>query len=339
MSDKPTYDLSAVGPHRRTEVLRRIRILDQYIAGEITSENAIAELGMSNPSFWRLLGVWRKSRRPEMIGASGRQIKPRIKVSDEQKRLIEELLQEHPDERMTNFVRLAIETGLKRGIDMPGETLIARHVGDVRRALGLRPAGVHDLILVACAIDLPVLHPRYHRTASPLMSVLLDVGRTPVVLGLALTHDERTPALAARTILDAIARAEAPRSEPVREMPLPIGDGADWKELANAVSDCGLPVRLEALRPRSATAITPLLGTRPGGMRLFVNRTGKTADKRFQRLRPFAQTIELDAAEEMIKGRLRLAFPGERMAITNDAEARGRLSVALQRIVASEGHA
>ncbi len=334
MHDSMPMDLSAVGPHRRTEVLRRIEILDRYLSNEITSERAIEDLRMSAPSFWRLLRAWRQSRRPELIGASGRLRKPRIPVIETQRRLIEEAERNGADDPVAKVVARALKLGTERGIAMPGETNVANHVMDLRRERGLRPRGVHDLVLVMCAVDLPIVHPRLAVTAAPLMSVLVDVGMVPVVLGLALAHDLPTPALAARTVLDAIARAEAPRPTPVRRIHLPGGASPIWNEIADAASACGLNVQVDALKPRSARAVTPLLGARPGGIRLFPDQTGRAAEQRVRPLRSGSHTIGLIEAEELLKGRFRLAFPGTRMVITDDAEARGRLSTALQQISA-----
>jgi hypothetical protein len=337
MDDVTSIDLSAVGPHRRTEVLRRIGILDQYLSGEMTSTEAIEGLAMSEPSFWRLLRTWRQSRRPELIGASGRQRKPRFPMCDLQKRVLELAERSAPSDHVKRVVGRALKLGIADGVEMPGETNIAKHVLDVRRARGLRPDGVHDLVLVMCAVDLPIVHPRLMTTASPLMSVLVDIGKVPVVLGLALAYDGPTPALAARTVLDAIARAEASRPVPVRSFHLSGGPCPAWRDVADAVAACGVDVHVEEMRPRSARAITPLLGARPGGIRLFPDRTGRTAEKRTRPLRPGGQTIGLPEAEELLKGRFSLAFPGPRMTISDDAEAKGRLSSSLQRIAAASG--
>ncbi len=192
------YDLSSVGPHRRTEVLRRISLLDAYIAGEITSKQAIEDLEMSAQSFWRMLQVWRRSGRPELIGGSGRLRKPRIPIKDDQKRIIEEADLADPSRPVKHVVAHSLELGASKGVKMPGDSNIAKHVNDIRRSRGLRLPGVHDLIMLICAVDLPVVHPRLKATSSPLMSLLVDVGEVPVVLGLALTHDEPSPGLAAR---------------------------------------------------------------------------------------------------------------------------------------------
>lgn len=330
MSSGSPYDMSAVGPHRRAEVLRRIRVLDAYLAGEIASPEAIAELGLSVPTFWRLLRVWRQSKRPDLIGASGRERKSRIPVTPDQKKIIEEVERTHPQTPIKQLAALCLELAAVRGVEMPGGKNIRNYAGEYRRSHGLRPPGVHDIILGFCAIDIPIEHPE-HGVIAPIMSILLDVGEAPIVLGLSLTLGEPTPALAARTVLDGIARADCPRITPARLVELPLGTDPTWQALANATSDAGLPTKTQLLRPRSGQKISALLGKRPAGIVLFPNLTARTAGERIIRMRP-GDPISLENAETMLKARLARAFPGMRMAITNDAEARGRLSARLHDI-------
>ncbi len=332
MKNSSPYDLSHVGPHRRHEVLRRIRILDAYIAGEITGRQAMTDLDLSEPTFRRLLRIWRATRKPELIGASGRVRQPRVPVTSEQKHIIEEVERTHPDKPIKQLVQLCLDLGRDRGVPMPGIKNTSSYARQYRRERGLRPEGVHDLVLGFCAIDLPIAHPRYGIIA-PIMSVLLDVSNVPVPLGVALSQDEPSPALAARTLLDAIARAEAPRQVPAHEFQLPTSTSAGWNELARSVEDAGLNTRQLPLKPRSARRVTDLLGKRPGGIELFPDLSSRPANQRTIRLRP-GQPIAIRDAEELIRGRLRTALPGHRMEITNDAEARGRLSAVLQLIAA-----
>lgn len=243
MPDDSRYDMSEVAPHKRQEVLRRIEIIESYLSGQITSNLAVEKLGMSVPSFWRLLRAWRKGKRPGDIDGSGRNPKPKRPISEDAKRIIEEAEQSLAEASFAKVVERAMKLGRERGVTMPTEKKITTHAKESRRSRGLRPEGISDLVLEFCAIDVPTLHADLGPVA-PIMCVLVDVRRTPVILGLTLEFEGRTAAQAARTIADAIARADTGRAMDVHEFQLPDFSGQEWTILETSLTNLGFAIRI-----------------------------------------------------------------------------------------------
>lgn len=80
-------DLSDIDPERRREVMRRVAILDRYLAIQIpdaVDDVAFAgEMGVGVGQFLRLARIWRESRRPELLpGARGRRRAGRTGISE-----------------------------------------------------------------------------------------------------------------------------------------------------------------------------------------------------------------------------------------------------------------
>lgn len=329
------YDMSGVAPHRREEVRRRIEIVDRFLDGEISRDEACEKLAMSQASFYRLYRAWRTSRRADLVGSSGSKRKPNYPVSDEQKKVIEDAEDALSDSSMTKVVARAFELGKDRGVKMPGRANIRNHASELRRARGLLPAGVTDIVLEFCALNVPVVHPTGGLVA-PIMCVLIEVSQAPIVLGLTLSLDGRSPQQAALTLLDAIARADSERDRPIRRLELPENGSESWAVLREALEDAGVVVRSTAIRPRaSPLTVVKLLGKRPAGIELLPNFTGRSAAERAVRIKWRGDPIELHDAEDLVGGGFRNAFPGRRPTIVRDADVRGRLSTVLQR-VASE---
>lgn len=331
MSGDSLYDMSEVAPHKRKEVLRRIAIVEAYLADEITSSDAVSQLGMSIPSFWRLVRAWRRGKQPGAIGGSGRMSKPKRAIADEAKQIIREAESLLANDSISKVVSFAMQLGRERATRMPSEKMAARYATDCRRGRGLRPDGITDLVLEFCVVDIPACHPTLGLVA-PVMCVLLDVRKTAVVLGLTLAFEGRDAPQAARTILDAIARADSSRLGDVHEFQIPGFEGEAWRGFSRGLEEIGVAVRMEPVRPRSsARGLTKLIGKHPAGLHLLPDLTIRPPAERLLNVQS-GDPIDILDAEHMLRGRFLLHFPGRREALSNNADNRSRLSAFLQKI-------
>ena len=331
MSNERYYDLSGIVPRKRQEVLRRIEIIETYLGGTISSTEAMRRLGVSAPTFWRLLRAWRQSQRPADLGATGHVFKARMPIDEDAEVLIQEAEQLLPGASIRRVVHNVQMLAQQRGVQVPYRRKIEALVQEARRARGLRPEGIVDLVLEFCALDVAVVHPE-HGLVAPVMCALLDVRKGATFLGMTLSFDAGSSSQAARTILDAVARADRPRSAPVRSFTIPNEASSGWPELGAALAGAGLPLSLETVRPRaSARSLVRLLGKRPAGVVLLPDLTRRRPSERLVKLK-FGDPIELPDAEDMLRERFRNFFPGDVEFLCNDAAARSRLTAALQRL-------
>lgn len=332
MSNERYYDLSEIVPRKRREVLRRIKIIDSYIAGTISSAEAMQRLGVSAPTFWRLLRAWRQAQRPAALGATGHVFKARMPIDENAEAIIEEAERGLPGASVRRVVDTVQTLGQQRGVQLPYRKKIEALVQEARRARDLRPEGIVDLVLEFCALDVAVVHPE-HGLVAPVMCALLDVRKSATFLGMTLSFDAGRSSQAARTILDAVARADRPRLAPVRSFTIPDEAGRGWLELGEALVRAELPLALEAVRFRaSARSLVRMLGKRPAGVVLLPDLTRRPPSERLVKLK-FGDPIELSDAEDMLRERFRKFFPGDLEFLSNDAAVRSRLTAALQRLV------
>ncbi|WP_333570868.1 hypothetical protein [Sphingomonas sp.] len=332
MSDISRYDLSGVAPHRQREVLRRVEVLEAYISKEISSSQAIERLGLSVPTFWRLVRAWRNSGRPAELGGSGKAFKGRWPIEAEADMIIQSAVAETPTASVRKIVERACRIAQQNGVAMPGREKIEYRVDEFRRELGLRPHGVADLLLEFCAVRIPVIHAEFGHIV-PVMCVLLDVRQTVKPLGLSLSFEAGDASAAARAMLDAIAQADRPRTSPPRSFSIPAEASGEFADLGTAMMDAGIPVTVEPVRSRaSARRVVRLLGKRPGGIVLLPDLARRSARERVAKL-TFGDPVALTTAEDMIRERFRDAFPGDREFLSNDPKVRSRLTGALQRLI------
>jgi hypothetical protein len=85
-------DLTGVDPERRAETLRRMEVLDRYVAlaspGEEDDAAHASQIGVGVAPFLRLARIWREHRRPALIpGAARRErrpLRPRMAAASEE---------------------------------------------------------------------------------------------------------------------------------------------------------------------------------------------------------------------------------------------------------------
>ncbi|MBD8548834.1 hypothetical protein [Sphingomonas sp. CFBP 8760] len=329
---KEVPGLVGVGPHRQAETLRRVALVTDYVAGRMSSRDAIARLGVSEPTFWRLVRAWRQAGRAEALPGAGSRKRPSFPVSREQAAIVAEAEAAMPAVPISRVVQLALDLGRARGVAMPGVTNVRNCVTAARRGRGLRPAGFAELVLGFCAVGLPVFHPD-HGIVMPTMCLLLDVRISAIPLGLSLSLRPPEAGDAARAFLDAIARADTHDEVIADRLTVPIGEGARWAHLTASLEGAGLAVAAHPLRPRSGRVLSRLLGLRPAGIALHADMTDRAIGSRPYRMRE-GEPLSLDDAEDVMRHRLSDALPGPRRVLVPDAGRRGTLSAAMLGIAA-----
>lgn len=332
MTEDINVDLTKVGPHRRDEVVRRIRVLDDYIAGRKSSADAIAELGLAVSTFWTLVRTWRHSRRPEGLMGSGKERRPRVPVTDRQKDVIAAAERALPLAPVTDVMALARRLAEHAEIDLPGIRNMKATIASLRRHRGLRPEGVIDVLVCHCAVDVPVYVEGVGLVA-PILSLVCEVGVLPIVLGSALSLRGPNAADTARAVLDAIEHADTVRVDTPREVQLMMGDEAGWGELRAGFDETGLSIRRLPTGGRAGREVTKLIGDRPGGLKLKPDLTARDMSRRTVQMPQGGSSVALGDVHEIIRGRLRTAFPGPRRRMLNEADKTARLVERLRKVV------
>lgn len=325
-------DFSKVAPHRRDEIVRRIGILEDYIAGGVTRAEAVAELGMSEVSFYNFLRAWRRTGRPDALVGSGRP-QNRVTPTDEQRRLISDAEAGSPTGSMTAIMARAERLAELRGVELPGVRTMKVLIGEIRRARSLRPDGVLDILVTHCAVNLPVR--AGHLVVAPVLGLVLAIRRRPTILGVSLSLSPPDAFSSARAILDALSSADAPRTEMPAEFRVMTEPEDDWSKLKAALVETDLPLIFTPARPRSWREVTGLIGDRPAGLKLMPDVTSRLADGRTVKVPKGGSDVSLEDAEAMVRGRLKGAFEGPHSAIVADDEAKTSLARHLEILVAN----
>ncbi|USU06621.1 hypothetical protein NF699_08175 [Sphingomonadaceae bacterium OTU29LAMAA1] len=330
--NKTTRDITRVAPHRLAETNRRIDILDRYIRGEIASAEAMEQLQIARSTFFLLAKIWRATGRPEALLGSGR-LKAAATSPGERSSSPKPARREKPSASQSRTRARTGQPTSDGGVDrtVSGETDAVA----TGRQRARPPLQVQDrsLVLTFCGVDVPVACEG--GSVAPVAALVLDVRDGPVVLGMALTTETPSPAAAASALLDALTSfdlqaAAAPWSA------LLMGEvGGDWGRLAVALESAGMGTKLEVLPPRSRRwrEATRILGDRPAGLLLKPDLAGRPPAERRARIPKGGSPLGLEDAEDIVRGRLRLAFPGPRRALVADPDMRARLSASLRRLL------
>ena len=303
------YDLSFVAPHRRNEVVRRIRVLDRFAAqpGRAAAERGAAELDLGVTQFYRLAGIWRAGRRPEELTGAGRPRPRRSLASPEQRQIIEAAVAGNPDGVVQAIAARAEELGRAAGVTMPSTNSIRKAIELDRagRLSPMSPAIGADVVVATCAIDIAVTSPGEPSPTMPVATMVIDTRSPPVALGMALSLHDADVSAAARALLDAaMHRVDRPDGGTTV---ISIEEGIDplWTELIKALAAAGLQVQPHARRPRSVmNDAVALLGRKPAGFRLVPGLTRSGPERRRPSIPAGASPISLSEAETLVRSRL-----------------------------------
>ncbi len=311
MENDSHFDLSKVAPHRHDEVMRRINILEAYLAKQMVGATAIKEIGLAPSTFWWLLKIWRTNKRPEALFGTGSKERRRTPISEEQMAVLVEAERSLPHAPDTRVVRKAEEIASAKGVELPGLWNMKKAIVSIRSERGLRPEGQGEILVVSTALKIPV-RLREDEVAAPILTVVLGIEKTPVYLGMALSLDTPGPRHAAAALLDALSHPrDGAAWKPVR-LRIITGSEPEWASVVDALQGLEVPVVPELGAPRSSRELNKVIGNKFGGILIKPDLTFRPPEKRQVPLPPGGQAIDLQDAELIVRDRLRAAFPGQR---------------------------
>ena len=309
-----TPDLTFVAPHRRAEVLRRIGLIERFLAapGRLHAEACAADLGLTYVQFYRMVKVWRSSGRPEGLPGARSGYDRRTPVTVEQRQLLADAVAADPEPTIARVMRQARAAAVRSGMQLPAQEASRRLVAEMmaERALRTGMLADFDVIVTHAAIDVPVDDGRGVPTM-PVATFTIDLrGVRPVVIGLAVEMEAVTAASAAASLLDAFRVGGPPSPSgdedgPVLRLHLDVGIGEGWNRITEALAASRIERggRTVALRGRRDYS-KAVLGPRPAGLRLHPEMAFRPPAERSASLRAGAVGMPLDEAESLIRSRL-----------------------------------
>jgi hypothetical protein len=205
-------DLSGVDPLRRTEVLRRIAVLDRYlelnapVAADAASH--AAEIGVGIQQFYRLAKVWRIHHDPALVGAGkrgGRRtrrggVEP--EVATIVAGVIDEIGAQAPQSAILGRVAERCEAA---GVRAPSRGAVWTYVMDARSKGAIRIEGSARIAVGRVWAKLPVEHAG--RTVFPEVTVALLLPER-LVIGCDISCDPDRPARSSLALARGFAKAK-----------------------------------------------------------------------------------------------------------------------------------
>lgn len=307
------YDLTFVAPHRRDEVLRRIGVLERFLAkpGRTAAHRSAGELGLGLTQFYRLARVWRENRKPERIAGSATARPRKTLATAEQLSFVELAVTDLPHDSVAAIASRAIKLGEAAGVAMPSLNSV-RKIVELNRAGRVAPnspAKGAEVVIATCALDLAVATPDGSLTM-PVATIVIHTLPDPRVLGVALSFEDRCAAAAAHALIDACTTWRSPTHAARPLIAIGRGPGPDWSELVESIAASGAEVRLMEARAHSVmNDAVALLGRKPAGFRLAPDLTAKPTDLRRPTLPAGARALALRDAETLVRERLVAASP------------------------------
>jgi hypothetical protein len=309
-----SYDLTFVAPHRRDEVLRRIRVLDRFIQapGRAAAEVAAADLGLGVTQLYRLAKVWRMTRKPEELAGAAKPQPRRTEASERQQAIVRQGLEQLPDASIERIATQAIEVGSSVGVQMPAIKTVRKLVEMMRvgRVSPNSPAVGADVVIAHCPVDIAVQSP--DGPVMPVAALVIDATGTPRVIGLALSIEGIDAGATARALIEAsAAKGDTRTANPPTRFALDEVAGDDWTALRTALSEAGY--QLQGVRRRPPFVLNDavaLIGRKPAGLRLMPGLLSRGPSDRPANLASGAKPLSLQQAEELVRTRLLTQAPG-----------------------------
>lgn len=244
--------LASMDPVRREAVLRRIRVIEQFLEGPGGDDEVYAaakQLGMGISSFYRIARVWRETRDPFRLGIrSKRPSMDGANVIEAQRiDIIRTAAAEMPrNAARTRVLERARQIAADRNVSLP-------NVGELRRLVyraAPRPvasdgseAGPGMLIVDHVAIDMGVVFSPERPPVRPIATILAD-GDTGGILNLALGATPPTATTVAGLLSGALGAgivASDPNADVERVRPVWIDghEGDGWGLLFQRLDEVG----------------------------------------------------------------------------------------------------
>jgi len=304
----PSPDLSLVDPDRRTEIARKIEVVENFLKepGRRSAEAHAAELGIGVTQFYRLVRVWSERKAPEALAGAIRRrggYRHPKGLDDAQLALVRGTEAGMADEPILERVLNRIyQHAATMGAAMPSRPTVRAALAAARRhRLQGLPAGA-GLAIEHCVVDMRV--PWKGTDTMPIATLLLDLEHRAVI-GLALDPVGGTPTSTAAALLDGLKRIGETAASDAKAVALPISIDRDgdigWPDLFARLDRHGL-IRsgrdLKAM-PRG-TRTTDLLGKDLRDVRFRPRAIHTPPEER----RGSGGVIDLRAAEEHVRSKL-----------------------------------
>lgn len=313
--DDPEFAL--VAPERRSETIRRIRVLDRFIHGPGTASAAVhaKELGVDVGVFYRMVRIWKATGRPEALPNSGAPRSRRDSFTPEQSDIVARAVAESGVASLGAVQRRALALAEAGGIAMPTTEPLIRKIRSLTGGrLGPRSwARGCDLVLDHFAVDLGILPQAQGEGAGPspmpVATVLFAVAAAAPI-AVCLTEDAPSAATVARTLGFAAAR-ELRRRAPdggtdgaERTLAITVFPDPTWERLTSAIGRAGLTLTERRLKTvGKATAAIDLLGLTHAGIQLKPLVITKPFARRVASGRSSLPPMPLAELEEVVRSR------------------------------------
>lgn len=285
-----------VNPTMREAARRRIRLIEDYLAGpqgDAEAYDAAKALGMRITSFHRLARAWKETRDPGRLGigpsATSRSSDVSSRVTDDQAAIVREAAAGLPAETFREqVVRHAGRIGAERGVAMPNPQKLRLLVDDLAPRLRRRvapPSGVGGLMIEHIALDLGVQLPSTARPIRPVGTFLAqaDDGH---VLDVAIGEGPPTPRAVASVIVSALEQGivvagNSTGGAAIRPILIDRLPGSDWSPLIRTLGDLGFRIVGDDRMGMRRTWIQQHHGRRIAGIDLRPRLTERPPSERF----------------------------------------------------------
>lgn len=296
-------DLSFVDPDRRTEVTRRIRLIEQFVRspGRRNAEKAAAELGIGVFRFYKLVRIWREESRPERLTDVRRNRRRTDRIDQRIRAILRQIEKEHPTAPATRIEKIATVATKQQGLSLPSSPSVRSFIQKIRVARASTSPIGSGLAIDFCAIAVTV--PLNGSSTLPVAAFVIDKECSMIVgLALSIRPDATT---AARALLDCFqnGRLDDHRMKEPGQLEVTLNTTAEdgWSALVDVLSESGLrphtklQKKITSLRLAKAT-----FGEKIGGVRLRPNATAKEPEER----RASGLSLSIEVAETMLRSRL-----------------------------------
>jgi len=309
--------LGFVAPHRRPEVLRRIKTVERFLAapGRRAATEAAATLGLGVTQFYALAKIWREGGKPEDLAGSGRRKARTTSLSAEQVALFVDADREMPLSLAARVVERATELGAERCVTPPSDVVMHKHLTRLRagRVAIVMAESRADFVVDHCALDLAVLinDVAHGEIATmPIVTIVFEMAAaTATPVGVALSLGLPGPAQVALALAHALRPASpdgGDHRDAAARKPCIIRINADrrpgWTALWFELTAAGIR-RIGKRHPvvPGGVITRSILGDRLFGFRLRPQTTHKPPLRRQPTLRAGQTPVTMIDAENLLR--------------------------------------
>jgi hypothetical protein len=265
-------DLSDVDPLRHAEILRRVEVIEAYLAiarpTPIETASHASAIGISIPSFYRLAKVWRLHRNPAILpgaGSRGSKKNRPTGVSSRAREIVTKVIAEVGCSASQTLIHhMVVSRCMAIEIAPPSRGATWTYVMDARSG-GLHEVGVRErLVTGRCWAQLPTNVGGVITLPEIALTIALP---DRLILGFDISLDTTIPANAARSLAQALDQMSGWRPVKPREIEIEM-DAGDMAVASDLILD-----RLGRAADQPASTTSPIiitaLGREVGGLRII----------------------------------------------------------------------